>query len=97
MIEGRVELVGVELAREWSWVGWRQGRYGGYGGWEFGLFGENGVWRAVRMRSLVGWEDMVLYGDWVGMSGVALCWYIHSSPYTIPTPNTPTHPTRSHF
>ena len=36
-------LVGVELVREWCWVGWRQGRYGGYGGWEFGLGGENGV------------------------------------------------------
>ena len=36
MVEGRVELVGVELAREWSGVGWRQGRYGG---WEFGLCG----------------------------------------------------------
>ena len=34
-----VELVGAELSREWSWVGWRQG---GYGGWEFGLGGENG-------------------------------------------------------
>ena len=22
MVEGRVELVGVELAREWSWLGW---------------------------------------------------------------------------
>ena len=33
MVEGRVELVAVELAREWSWVGWRQGRYGG---WELG-------------------------------------------------------------
>ena len=63
MVEGRVELVGVELAREWSWVGWRQGRYGGYGGWEFALGGENGVWRAVGMRSWVGGEDMVLYGD----------------------------------
>ena len=30
MVEGRVELVGVELAREWRCVGWRQGRYGGY-------------------------------------------------------------------
>ena len=28
MVEVRVELVGVELAREWSWMGWRQGRYG---------------------------------------------------------------------
>ena len=35
MIEGRVELVGIELAREWSWAGWRQGRYGGSGGWQF--------------------------------------------------------------
>ena len=26
MVEGRVELVGVELAREWIWVGLRQGR-----------------------------------------------------------------------
>ena len=91
MVEGRVELVGVELAREWSWMGWRQGRYGGYDGWEFGLGGGNRMWRAVRMRSLVGREDMVLYGDWVGISGVALCGYIYSSPYTIPTPGTP-HP-----
>ena len=22
VVEGRVRLVGVELAREWSWVGW---------------------------------------------------------------------------
>ena len=87
MVEGRVELVGVELAREWSWVGWRQGRYCGHGGWEFGLGGENEVW---RMRSWVG-EDMVLYGDWVGISRVALCGYIHSSPYTSSTPDTP-HP-----
>ena len=29
VVEGRVKLVGVELAREWSWVGWRQGVYGG--------------------------------------------------------------------
>ena len=47
---------------------WRQGRYGWYGGWEFGLGCENGVWRAVRMRSWVGGEDMVLYGDRVGIS-----------------------------
>ena len=33
----------------------------GYGEWEFGLGGENGMWRAVRMRSWVGGEDMVLY------------------------------------
>ena len=51
MVEGRVELIGVELAREWSWVGWRHGRHGGYGWWEFGLDGGNGVWRAVRMQS----------------------------------------------
>ena len=88
MVEGRVELAGVELVREWSWMGWRPCRYGG---WEFGLGGENGVWRAVRMRSWVGGEDMVLYGDWVEISGVALCGYIHSSPYTISTPDTP-HP-----
>ena len=31
-------------------MGWRQGRDGGYGGGEFGLGGENGVWRAVRIR-----------------------------------------------
>ena len=43
------------------------------------------------MRSWVGGEDMVLYRDRVGVSGVALCGYIHSSPYTIPTPDTP-HP-----
>ena len=49
-------------------MGWRQGRYGGYGGWKFGLGGENGVWRAVRMRSWVGGEDMVLYRDWVGIN-----------------------------
>ena len=72
-----------------SWVGWRQGRYGGYGEWEFGLGSENGVWRTMRLRSRVGGEDMVLYGDWVGISGVALCGYIHSSPYTIPIPDTP--------
>ena len=47
MVKGRVELVGVELVREWSWVGWRQGRYSG---WEFGLGGENRVWRTVRVR-----------------------------------------------
>ena len=29
----------------------------------FGIGVENGVWRAVRMRSWVGGEDMVLYGD----------------------------------
>ena len=58
MVEGRVELVGVELAREWRLVEWRQSRYGG---WEFGLGGENGVWRAVCMR--VGGEDMLLNGD----------------------------------
>ena len=91
MVEGRVELVGVELEREWSWVGLRHGRYGGYRLWEFGLGGENGVWRAVRMQSWVGGEDIVLYWDWVGISGVALCGYIHSSPYTIPIPDTP-HP-----
>ena len=28
MVEGRVELVGVELGREWRRMGWRQGRYG---------------------------------------------------------------------
>ena len=90
MVEGRVELVGVELAQKCSWVGWRQGtcRYDGYGGWEFGLGGENGVWQAW---SLIGGEDMVLYGDMVGISGVALCGYILSSPYTILTPDTP-HP-----
>ena len=91
MVEGQVELVGVELVREWSWVGWRQGRYGGYDGCKFGLGGENGVWRVVRMRPWVGRGGMVLYGDWVEISGVALCGYIHSSPYTIPTPDTP-HP-----
>ena len=47
MVEGRVGLVGVELTREWSWVGWMLGRYGGC---EFVLGGESAVWRAVRMR-----------------------------------------------
>ena len=51
MVEDRVEFIGVELAREWSCVGWRQGRFGGYGWWEFGLGCENGVWLAVRMLS----------------------------------------------
>ena len=37
MHEGRVELVGVELARESSWVGWRQGRCGGVGVWAWWL------------------------------------------------------------
>ena len=46
MVEGRVEFVVVELAQDWSWKGWMQNKYGG---WEFGLCGENGVWRAVRM------------------------------------------------
>ena len=72
-------------------MGWRPCRYGGYGGWEIGLGGENGVWRAMRVRSWVGGEDMVFYGDWVEISEVVLCGYIHSSPYTIPTPDTP-HP-----
>ena len=63
-------------------MGWRQGRYGG---WEFGLGGENGVWQVVHMRSWIGGEDMVLYGDWVGISGVVLYGYIHSSPYIIST------------
>ena len=39
---------------------------------------------------------MVLYGDWVGISGVALWGYIHSSPFTFPTPDTPTQPTHSY-
>ena len=30
------------------------------------------MWRAVRVRSWVGGEDMMLYGDWVGISGVTL-------------------------
>ena len=60
MVEGLVELVGVELVREWSWVEWRQSGHSVYGGCEFGLGGENGVWRAVRMRPWVGGEDMVL-------------------------------------
>ena len=38
-------LIGSRVGVEWSWVGWRQGRYGGYGGWELGLGGANGVWR----------------------------------------------------
>ena len=48
------------------------------------LGGESGVWRAL-----------LLYGDWVGIRGVALYGYIHSFPYTIPTPDThrPTQPT----
>ena len=57
---GRVVFVGVELAREWSWVGWTYGRYGGWGFW---VCGESGVRRAVLMRSGVGGEDLVLYGD----------------------------------
>ena len=33
-----------------------------------GLGGEKEVWRAARMRSWVGGEDMVWYGDWVEIS-----------------------------
>ena len=75
-------------------MGW----VGMVGGWEFGLGGEIGVWRSVRMRSGVGGEDLVLSGDWVGIRAVALCWYIHSSPYNYPnTRHTPPHPAHSHF
>ena len=84
---GSVGLVGVELARGWD--GCRVGMVVGR---------ESLVWRAVRMRSGVGGEDLVLYGD---LSGVALPGYIHSSPYTIPTPDTPhftpPHPTPTHI
>ena len=34
------------------------------------------------------WERLGVVWDWVGISGVALSGYIHSSPYTIPTPDT---------
>ena len=94
VVEGRVRLVGVELAQEWSWVGWIKGRYGGS---EFGLGGESGPWRSVRMRSWVGGKDLILYGDLEGISGIAPCGYIHGSSYTIPIPHTPypTQPTPS--
>ena len=41
------------------------------------------MWRVVRIGSGVGGKDLVLYRDWVGISGIALSGRIHSSLYTI--------------
>ena len=40
----------------------------------------------------VGGEDLILYGEWVGIKGVVLCGYFHSSLYIVPTPDTPDTP-----